>query len=65
MLPTVEITILSQDVFVTGFGRQACSVPIRHCAGFLNEYTLLEDVRTSDVMVHYMPAKAQNKILKG
>ena len=50
---------------MTGFGRQACSVPIRHCAGFLNEYTLLEDVRTSDVMVHYMPAKAQNKILKG
>lgn len=49
---------------MTGFGRQACGVPIRHSAGFLNEYTLVEDVRRSDVMVHYMPAKAQNKILK-
>ena len=39
-------------------------MPIRHSAGFLNEYTLVEDVRRSDVMVHYMPAKAQNKILK-
>ena len=49
---------------MTGFGRQACGVPIRHSEGFLNEYTLVEDVRRSDVMVHYMPAKAQNKILK-
>ena len=39
-------------------------MPIRHSPGFLNEYTLMEDVRRSDVMVHYMPAKAQNKILK-